>query len=294
MNPRYAYITIATSKDYLEGLMAMSLSLRRTGTTIPLYALLPQKLIEEITPWGGYFNLRQNGVNIIPFKHSLCIPQELKENILNGENPRFARTFDKFLIFELTQFSKVVYLDVDIYILHSLDGLFSMPHMSACVAGKSYPGNENWIELNSGIMTIVPEDGMVEKLMGLIPTVMQQKNDFGDQDILQAYCPDWPEHPELDMGEKYNILSYYAEYYYNNLGYRYTDTPSDPFSVGLVHFAAQQKPWMRKWSLLSVVKQEVQLWLRHLIHRRDTRTVLLEYNHLVRRARRLLYRPQMH
>ena len=46
MSPNYAYITLATSRDYLPGLMAMYLGLRQTGTRFPLYAMLPESLLE--------------------------------------------------------------------------------------------------------------------------------------------------------------------------------------------------------------------------------------------------------
>ena len=59
MSSKYAYITMATSKNYLPGLMAMYLSLKQTGTKIPLYAMLPQRLAEdEVKPIA---NLKQKG-----------------------------------------------------------------------------------------------------------------------------------------------------------------------------------------------------------------------------------------
>ena len=46
MSPNYAYITLSNSKSYLLGIMTMYLSLRKTGTSIPLYAMLPTDLIK--------------------------------------------------------------------------------------------------------------------------------------------------------------------------------------------------------------------------------------------------------
>jgi hypothetical protein len=49
------------------------------------------------------------------------------------------------------------------------------------------------------------------------------------------------------------------------------------------------KPWMQHWSSLSVLKQELELAALRLLRKRNTDAVLLEYKHLVRKARKLLY-----
>ena len=287
MNPNYAYITISTGKSYLLGIMAMYLSLKQTGTKIPLYAMLPSDLVKEEEKLC--VQLKENGIDIIEYNNSISIPQQLIDNNENHGDRRFSHTFDKLLVFEQTQFDKIVYLDADIYILHNLDHLFQLPHMSAMIAGKSYPGNEDWVDLTSGIMTIVPEQGLSAKLEKLIPDVIKTKGICGDQDILQAYYSDWPQHPELDMGEKYGVIAYYAKYYEKHLGYKYTNNVTDPYSVAVIHYAGEKKPWMQQWSPLSVLKQELQLMMLRMMHKRNTTAVLLEYKHLIRKARKLLY-----
>lgn len=288
MNPNYAYITISTGKSYLLGIMAMYLSLKQTGTKIPLYAMLPSDLVKEEEKLC--VQLKENGINIIEYNNSISIPQQLIDNNENHGDRRFSHTFDKLLVFEQTQFDKIVYLDADIYIMHNLDHLFQQPHMSAMIAGKSYPGNEDWVDLTSGIMTIVPEQGLSARFEKLIPDVISAKGICGDQDILQAYYSDWPQHPELDMGEKYGVIAYYAKYYEKHLGYKYTNNVADPHSVAVIHYAGEKKPWMQQWSPLSVLKQELQLMMLKMMHKRNTDAVLLEYKKLIRKARKLLYR----
>ena len=290
MSSNYAYITLSTSKSYLLGIMAMYLSLKKTGTTIPLYAMLPADLIKNEAILCG--RLKENGINIIEYSDSIPIPRQLIESNENHGDSRFSHTFDKLLVFEQTQFDKIVYLDADIYILHNLDHLFDLPHMSAMIAGKSYPGNEDWIDLTSGIMTIVPEKGISKQFERLIPGVISAKGICGDQDILQAYYTDWPQRPELDMGEKYGVIAYYAKYYEQHLGYKYTNQVKDPHSVAVIHYAGEMKPWMQHWGFFSVLKQELQLAALRLVNKRNTTAVLLEYKQLVRKARKLLYARQ--
>lgn len=267
--------------------MATWLCLRDTGTTIPFYAMLPTKLIQKCP--NEVSNLKKEGINIIEYEHPVTVPQELIDNNTKAGNLRGNQCYDKLLVFEQTQFEKIVYIDTDIYILQSLDKLFDMPHMAAMIAGKSYPGNETWVDLSAGILTIVPQKGMVEKLMQKIPEVIEKGGALGDMSILQAYYSDWPQHPELDMGEKYGVMSYYAHYFEKHLGYHYTNVVDDPKSVAIIHYASEKKPWMQHWSPLSVLKQEVHLAALRLIHKRNTDAVLLEYKHLVRKARKLLY-----
>ncbi len=287
MSHNYAYVTMSTSENYLPGLMAMYISLRQTGTHIPLYAMLPHDLVDAEPNVTA--NLQKSGINIIEYNHSIEIPQQLVDNNAHQGDHRFSHTFDKLLVFGLTQFDKIVFLDADIHILHPLDHLFDLPHMSAMVAGRSYPGNEDWIDLTSGIMTIIPQYGLVEKIESMIPQVIKQKGACGDQDILQAYYSDWTQHHELDIGEKYGIIAGYASYYERHLGYKYTNLIDDPKSVAIIHYAGERKPWMQHWSLLSVLKQDLQLATLRLIHKRNTTAVLLEYKRLVRQARKLLY-----
>lgn len=290
MTHNYAYITMATSKNYLLGLMAMYLSLKQTGTQMPLYAMLPQKLVvdEEQT----ITNLKRNGIKVLQYDHSVGIPQQLIERNTRNGHFRFNHTFDKLLVFGLTQFEKIVFIDADMYILQNLDHLFTFPHMSAVTAGRSYPGNQDWIDLNSGLMTIRPQEHLVHDLEQKIPEVIRQKSICGDQDVLQLYYPDWPQQPEKNMGEKYGVFAQYASYYEKHLGYTYTNDKENPQSVAVIHFIGETKPWMQHWSLLSVLKQELQLVVLRLLHKRNTDVVLLEYKHLVRKARKLLYAKQ--
>lgn len=122
-----------------------------------------------------------------------------------------------------------------------------------------------------------------------IPLLINIKKTCGDQDVLQSYYSEWPKHPELNFGEKYGILAPYAKYYEKHLGYHYTQKVDDSKSVAILHFIGEKKPWMQHWSPLSVIKQELQLMMLRMMHKRNTTAVLLEYKHLIRKARKLLY-----
>lgn len=281
-----AYVSIVCSQNYIVGLLATYLSLKQTGTQYPLYAMMPQRIVDECKHEIDV--LRREGIRIIDYANSVELPDELLKNNAKQGDYRFSYTFDKLKIFELTQFDKIVFIDSDIYILQSLDRLFSMPHMSAMIAGKSYPGNEDWKDLTSGIMTIVPQEGLLKQFEAMIPQVIKEKPSCGDQDVLQAFYSEWSNHPELDMGEKYGVIAGYASYYEDHLGYYYSDDTKDDKSVAVLHFAGEKKPWMYNWGRLSVIKQELEFYWLRIRKIRNTRCVLLEYNKLVRKAKRIL------
>lgn len=108
-------------------------------------------------------------------------------------------------------------------VLKNIDALFDYQHLSATNAGASYPGNEDWTTLNSGIMVIEPRTGLANEIIEVLPKVLSNKKAIGDQDILQAYYSEWPLHPEKNIGERYNIFVFqdYLDHYIDKLGYHW-------------------------------------------------------------------------
>ena len=198
---------------------------------------------------------------IVKIMPKIEAPQEIKSK--NKLFPHWNNTFDKFNIFNLTEYDKVVYLDSDIYVSENIDELFEKPNMSAVIAGKSYPFNKHWNELNSGVMVIEPKEGIREELINRMyemskikralrkPHKQEYKRFFsnisllkikdkickyvqgiGDQDVLEDFF-DWKNNPQLHLDEQYNVFSNYADYYKKDLG----------INPKCYHFIGAKKPW---------------------------------------------------
>ena len=278
---KYAYITILTTEDYLDGVGALMLSLKKTRTHIPFYILcgpqISQQTIERIENIGY--------AHILNYTTPLAFPKDIA--IANNErhNTNWNYTFDKLLVFELTQFDKIVFIDADMMVMHNLDHLFELPHMSATNAGYSFPGNESDIDLNSGLMVIEPQPEVVNTMLSTIPAIMARKSAFGDQDVLQEYYGDWISKPELNFGERYNVYANHLDYYINNLGYHFSSDTNDPKNIAIVHFIGASKPWHARWSILSVVYQDLKLLLLRCLGVRNAEWAKLEYKHLIRAFR---------
>ena len=49
MDPRYAYITIVSSENYLNGIKSLLYSMQKVKSKYPLYVLIPEKLSHLLT-----------------------------------------------------------------------------------------------------------------------------------------------------------------------------------------------------------------------------------------------------
>lgn len=277
-----AYVTILSTTDYLDGVGALMLSLQKTRTQIPFYVLcgpgIDANTISRLQRMGY--------AQVLRYDKSVTVPDSILQANTNRQNTNWNYTFDKLLVFELTQFEKIVFIDADMMVTQNLDRLFEWPHMSATNAGYSYPGNEGDIDLNSGLMVIEPQPDVVEKMLATIPSIIARKSAFGDQDVLQAYYADWTSRPELNFGEKYNVYANYLEYYLKQLHFHFSDDVNDPLSVAIVHFIGASKPWHAHWTCLSATYQELRLRCLRLLGRHNAEWAKLEYKHLIRLFRR--------
>jgi alpha-N-acetylglucosamine transferase len=102
-------------------------------------------------------------------------------------------------------------------IIENIDELFGMPHMTSCAAGRLFPGNESWVQLNSGVMVIEPSFDVFDKLKNIFTS--SAKKFYGDQDVIQELYSEWPGDEELHLSEHYNLFYGYADYYSKKYGY---------------------------------------------------------------------------
>lgn len=254
---KLAYATVLSTDSYLPGTLALFETIKRTNTKIKNFVVVVNENIKQETK----DRLIANGYTVIE-KPKIIIPDEIKSK--NRILPHWNNTFDKFNLFDLVDYDKIVYLDSDIYVNQNIDELFDKPNMSAVAAGKSYPGNESWRELNSGIMVIEPESGVKEELVQKMHEIAVRKKSIrkaispsnkrffssraklsyikskiikmiqgiGDQDVLEEYFH-WKDRPELQLDEKYNVFANYSDYYAQDLDK----------DLLCIHFIGAKKPW---------------------------------------------------
>lgn len=227
---KYAFVTVLSTENYLDGVLALFKSIEQTNTKFPNFiTIVNDKISEHIKK-----RLEQDNITVISRK-PIEIPEEIRNRNLNSSSPNWNYTFDKFYLFTEMPFDKIIYLDSDMYVAQNIDELFEEEHMSATIAGKSYPTNNHWTKLNSGLMVIEPKYNILDELIELL-SKQNCDAELGDQDIIELYYK-WEEQEDLHIEEKYNIFANYIDYYIESKLYL-------PNELAVIHFIGKEKPWM--------------------------------------------------
>ena len=231
-NPQEVFVTVLNTDNYLPGVLVLEKSIRDLCSH-QLFVLASQGLNEST-----YKALNSRGISY-GFADDIPVDPTLFDNV-KTEFSHWKKTLFKMRIFELTQYDKIVFIDSDIILLEPVDDLFDWPDMSATIAGRSYPGNESWSTLNSGVMVIIPRENFVDYLVDLVPVVAAKKPSFGDQDVLSEYFAGWENDEPRHIPEANNVFFDHYQFYLKHGG------------VKALHFIGARKPWMMKWRDLAV------------------------------------------
>ncbi len=226
-----AYVTVLSTENYLEGVLALDRALKKVYSKYPLYVLLGNHISVETEKI-----LKKWNIPTIK-KQEIAIPEEIISKNIATQKERWNYTFEKLNVFELTEFKKIVFLDSDLFITKNIDELFEKPNMSA-VIDKHYGPNitSRWMKLTSGVMVIEPGINKTELFKEIIKTNLKDRESIGDQDILQKYDLEWNDKKELHLKNKYNVFFPYIEYYINM-----QEQSLEDFSI--IHFIYPKKPW---------------------------------------------------
>lgn len=272
---RQAYVSVLSSDDYVDGILVLHRSLERTRPRFPFHVLLTRSVGPQARE-----ALQVAGISTIDID-DVAVPEPIATRNRKVGKEHWNATFAKLQVFSLTRFRKLVCLDSDMLILRNIDELFEKPHMSAVIAGKMMPAQGHWSQLNSGLMVVVPEEGLTTRIMDLGATADQGvdmvSGGLGDQDLLKLYWSDWPERPELHLPERFNTFQIYVDKYNRKL--KQPATGPDGFAV--IHFVDVPKPWQYDAGSLA----------RHSIHLLKQKKVLelfylMQYRMLLRQCRK--------
>lgn len=257
-----AFVTFITSENYLLGLNTMCKSLLLTKTKYPLYVVVPS---DSTNAFQTAVEKNCYGARILKMDRI-----ESKNVIANPLYKHWGDTFFKLNVARLTQFKKVIMLDLDFLILKNIDSLFNYPHMSACASALiKFP---EWKYLNSGLMVIEPDLDFFNRLVTNIENARKasKTGDIGDQDVFNFLYPDWFEQKELRIPEEYN------EFY--RAVYRLAKTLKHGWKdIKIIHYWGIVKPW-------QLTKKE--LFRQYLVNARYGRFDVNRCLHMYRRMMR--------
>lgn len=226
------YLSILLTEDYLNGILALTESLKLTNPQYPISILINSNISKNTENL-----LKSRSLNIIR-KPSIPVPNVILErNNQSTTDTYWNYTFEKLNIFSLEEFDKIVYLDSDMFVLKNIDELFEQENMSAVVdKRKDALIHDNWIRLNSGLMVITPKKEIFDALQKGIAILAIKDITCGDQDVIQDYDTNWEDKKQLHLNNTYNIFFPYLDYYVKFEKYSLKD-------MSVIHFIYRMKPW---------------------------------------------------
>jgi len=227
------YVTLLSTPNYIDGVKVLNKSLRKYSD-IPLLCVCSKSL-----PEASIKQLADDGINCHRLQSSALEMANIN-NLVPGTRPHWQFTFDKLMIWGLTEYDKMVFLDADMLVCDTIDELFDWPDMSAVQCDALLDSNR--LHLNSGMMVIEPNEivlqTLIENVESTITECRKNQPGVGDQDVIQRVFSHWPEYSEKHIPFRYNIYFKDVTYYYRN--HLKEGTPK------IVHFSATGKPWVRQ------------------------------------------------
>lgn len=206
-NSQHAYVTLATNADYALGALALVNSIKATGTAADCVVL------HTSVPQDGLTALRAAGARLIA-ADLLDTSEEFNRTharealharaaFTKGGKPPFHTPLDNFAklrLWQLTEYTSVVFIDADALMLKNCDRLFDYPEF--CAAPNVYESLADFHRLNSGVFTARPSEATFAAMLDRLdrPGVFWRRT---DQTFLQDFFPDWHGLPVF-----YNMLQY--------------------------------------------------------------------------------------
>ena len=209
----YSYVTLLSDDTYVYGVVLLVEGLKQTQSKYPLHVVITHRVSAPT-----FEILRQLGVTYELVDTIETTPDIYEHNLrFNAKVASVWRDcWTKFRIFDLVQFDKIVFLDADIMILKNLDHLFECPHMTSCLDGEYFNLWPGWDHFNSGCLVIEPSHELFESIYTYAKNLKEEELPeyiFADQEVLNFYYKDWPEHKELHLNKYYDIFPPYIQEY---------------------------------------------------------------------------------
>ena len=223
------YATLITSDDFLPGLQVMLHSLVKTKTLFKVVVLITSEISASSRNKLSSLTVTGSSGQLVELIEVPAIPNpNAKVHVPGWINAGYT----KLHIFNLTQYTKIVYIDADVLVLTNIDELFERPGLSA--APDVFPPDK----FNAGVLVVEPSSQTFEDMMSQIQTL--SSHDGGDTGFLNSFYPDWFTWDSSHrLPFKYNAQrTMHWLTYKGNPGYWNSVRP-----ISILHFSSNPKPW---------------------------------------------------
>ncbi|KAG7321534.1 hypothetical protein KOW79_014392 [Hemibagrus wyckioides] len=216
-----AFVTLATNDSYAKGAMVLGVCLRNHKTSRKLTVLIGDDVSQHCRSVLGQIFDEVCEVSVLDSGDATRLAMM--------KRPELGVTFTKLHCWNLTHYSKCVFMDADTLVLCNIDELFERDQLSAAPD----PG---WPDcFNSGVFVFQPSK---ETYAALLNACMQHGSfDGGDQGVLNSYFSDWataditkhlPFIYNLSSVSIYTYLPAFKQFGHN---------------AKVIHFLGERKPW---------------------------------------------------
>ncbi|GBG93423.1 hypothetical protein CBR_g69680, partial [Chara braunii] len=205
---RYAYATLIGSVELVHAALVLAQSLRSTGTPHHLVLMVDSSGDLQIKgPGRRRRKLSREEKRQRELLKLLRAHYDEVRAIKSVENPYDVDGFNKINAWLLTEYAKVVYIDVDTLVLDNIDELFGRPELTA--APDVYFGTR----FNSGLMVIEPSNATYLSLVTSIHKIPSYNR--GDQGFLNGFFDGWFEMSiKHRLPFRFNAVLFFPEHYH--------------------------------------------------------------------------------
>ncbi len=242
------YVTLLSNADYLIGVLKLYKSMKKVGCKYPLLCVCSPSISD-----GTKSQLTKKGIEV------LSLEKTVSQGCALFEDEQFSHwrySFDKLLLWGLTQYERMVFLDADMMLVSNTDELFSDSYLPISAVQAGFSLHKDWIRLNSGLIIIEPSVDTMNRMLAMIEDVVKERSKqglaSGDQDVINAAFPQWPDTETLHLAEGYNAIFKYIDDYCK-LSYGFGKEYAEK-EIKVIHFIGKVKPWhhsgLKKTALL--------------------------------------------
>ena len=176
----FAYATLANNAHYVHLCTVLAASLQASGSQHPLLVLVLPEALREGTGIEALSSL--DNVIVVPIK-----PLPITPNI-RLDQAHWLYAFSKLRIWQMTNYTRRVYIDGDSLVLHNLDYLFDLALRPGSVAAArdEHACNQTRavVHMMSSLMVVEPSLATFDGLVALMPRALWRN---GDQQLIRAY-----------------------------------------------------------------------------------------------------------
>jgi hypothetical protein len=176
----FAYATLVNNAHYVHLCTVLAASLRASGSKYPLMVLALPEALREGT---GIEALRSlDSVIVVPIR-----PLSITPNI-RLDQAHWLYAFSKLRVWQMTNYTRLAYIDGDSLVLRNLDYLFTLPMRPGSVAAARdvHACNQTRavVHMMSSLVVLQPSSATFHGLVGLMPRALWRN---GDQQLIRAF-----------------------------------------------------------------------------------------------------------